>query len=93
MIFILTFNLVAVSSVRADKAMELASKRLSTIGMGFAICIFTSLLIFPMWASDEFHDSTASKFQKLAGCIEGNLSNLKIYMYKYISNILLPNLQ
>lgn len=73
LIFILTFNLVVVSGVRADKFMELARQRLLTIGMGFAVCIFTSLLIFPMWASDELHDSTASKFEKLAGCIEGCL--------------------
>lgn len=72
MIFILTFSLVSVSGVRADKVMKLAKERLSTIGMGFAVCTFTSLLIFPMWASDELHRSTASKFEKLASCIEGN---------------------
>ncbi|KAK9057279.1 hypothetical protein SSX86_022114 [Deinandra increscens subsp. villosa] len=70
MIFILTFNLVAVSGLRADKIIELARERLSTIGMGFAVCIFTSLLIFPMWASDELHRLTSSKFDKLACCIE-----------------------
>ncbi|KAI7736284.1 hypothetical protein M8C21_026980 [Ambrosia artemisiifolia] len=70
MIFILTFNLVAVSGLRADKVIELARERLSTIGMGFAVCIFTSLLVFPMWASDELHRSTSSKFDKLACCIE-----------------------
>ncbi|KAK1426697.1 hypothetical protein QVD17_15376 [Tagetes erecta] len=70
MIFILTFNLVAVSGLRADKIMELARERLSTIGMGFGICVFTSLLIFPMWASDELHRLTSSKFDKLACCIE-----------------------
>nr|XP_043612296.1 aluminum-activated malate transporter 13-like [Erigeron canadensis] len=70
MIFILTFNLVAVSGLRADKVLELARERLSTIGMGFAVCMFTSLLIFPMWASDELHRLTSSKFDKLACCIE-----------------------
>lgn len=72
MIFILTFNLVAVSGLRADKILELARERLSTIGMGFAVCIFISLLIFPMWASDELHRVTSSNFDKLACCIEGN---------------------
>ncbi|KAL1832853.1 hypothetical protein ACET3Z_002504 [Daucus carota] len=75
MIFILTFSLVVVSGVRADKVMALARERLSTIGMGFFVCLFTNLLIFPMWASDELHESTASKFGKLAGCIEGCLEN------------------
>ncbi|CAA3028300.1 aluminum-activated malate transporter 13-like [Olea europaea subsp. europaea] len=73
MIFILTFNLVVVSGVRANKVMDLAQKRLSTIGMGFAVCIFISLLVFPMWASDDFHYSLASKFDKLASSIEGCL--------------------
>lgn len=71
MIFILTFNLVAVSGLRAEKVMELARKRLSTIGMGFAVCVFISLLVFPTWASDELHDSIASNFQHLATSIEG----------------------
>lgn len=70
MIFILTFNLVAVSGLRADKVLELARERLSTIGMGFAVCICTSLLVFPMWASDELHRLTSSNFEKLACCIE-----------------------
>lgn len=72
MIFVLTFNLVIVSGLRADEVLKLARSRLSTIGMGFAVCIFISLLVFPSWASDELHDSIASKFQDLANPIEGN---------------------
>ncbi|KAK9945347.1 hypothetical protein M0R45_010867 [Rubus argutus] len=75
MIFILTFNLVIVSGLRADEVLKLARSRLSTIGMGFAVCIFISLLIFPSWASDELHDSIASKFQDLANPIEEYLEN------------------
>ncbi|KAA8550882.1 hypothetical protein F0562_002566 [Nyssa sinensis] len=73
LIFILTFNLVVVSGLRTDNIMKLARQRLSTIGMGFSVCIFTSLLIFPMWASDELHYSVSSKFENLACCIEGCL--------------------
>ncbi|KAG9144156.1 hypothetical protein Leryth_013801 [Lithospermum erythrorhizon] len=73
MIFILTFNLVVVSGLRADTVLMLARQRLSTIGMGFAVCIFINLLIFPMWASDELHDNTSSKFHKLASSIEGSI--------------------
>ncbi|GFZ04697.1 aluminum-activated malate transporter 1 [Actinidia rufa] len=69
-IFILTFNLVVISGLRADKIMKLARERLSNVCMGFAICIFISLFIFPMWASDELHNSLASKFEKVACCIE-----------------------
>ncbi|KAK1371115.1 hypothetical protein POM88_037207 [Heracleum sosnowskyi] len=80
LIFILTFSLVVVSGVRADKVMALARERLSKIGMGFFVCLFTNVLVYPMWASDELHDSTASKFRKLADCIEGNLTHSR---YRY----------
>ncbi|XP_042488441.1 aluminum-activated malate transporter 12-like [Macadamia integrifolia] len=73
MIFLLTFNLVVVSGVRAEKVIKIGLDRLSAIGMGFAVCVATSLLIFPIWASDELHCSTASKFNKLACSIEGCL--------------------
>ncbi|KAL3725581.1 hypothetical protein ACJRO7_030587 [Eucalyptus globulus] len=73
MIFILTFNLVVVSGLRAGEVMGIARQRLSTIVMGFSICIFTSLLVLPNWASDELHISIASKFEHLAFSIEGLL--------------------
>ncbi|XP_019197443.1 PREDICTED: aluminum-activated malate transporter 14-like [Ipomoea nil] len=73
MIFILTFNLVVVSGVRAYKVMKLARERLCTIGMGFAVCIFISLLVFPEWAGDELHSSTAAKFDKIASSLQGCL--------------------
>ncbi|XP_059436142.1 aluminum-activated malate transporter 13-like [Corylus avellana] len=73
LIFILTFNLVVVSGIRAEKVIVLARERLSTIAMGFVICIFISLLVFPIWASDELHDSMASKFEDLARALEGCL--------------------
>ncbi|GLU07533.1 hypothetical protein SLE2022_244880 [Rubroshorea leprosula] len=71
MIFILTFNLVVVSGLRAENVLALARERLSTIVMGFAVCIFISLLVFPTWASDELHDSIASRIEDLARSIEG----------------------
>ncbi|KAF5947260.1 hypothetical protein HYC85_013217 [Camellia sinensis] len=64
---------VTVSGLRADKVIELARQRLSTTGMGFTVCIFTNLVICPLWASDELHHSITSKFQKLASCIQGIL--------------------
>lgn len=69
------FNLVVVSGLRAEKVLELARERLSTIVMGFAICIFTSLLVFPIWAGDELHDSLASRFENLASSVEGALED------------------
>ncbi|GAB2281167.1 hypothetical protein Dimus_015770 [Dionaea muscipula] len=73
MIFILTFNLVAVSGVRTDAVRQLARDRLSTIGMGFTVSVITSMLIFPIWASDHLHSTLASHFQILAGCLQGLL--------------------
>ncbi|XP_065864439.1 aluminum-activated malate transporter 14-like [Euphorbia lathyris] len=71
MIFILTFSLVALSGLReADTVIEIARERLLMIVLGFLICIFSSLLIFPIWASDELHHSTISKFNSLATSIE-----------------------
>ncbi|KAF9686973.1 hypothetical protein SADUNF_Sadunf02G0045700 [Salix dunnii] len=71
MIFILTFNLVSVSGLREENVMEIARERLLMIVMGFAICICTSLFFFPIWASDEIHNSMVSKFEDLASSIEG----------------------
>ncbi|GMI73831.1 hypothetical protein like AT1G08440 [Hibiscus trionum] len=71
MVFILTFNMIVVSGLRADQVLELARTRLSTIVMGFAVCIFISLLVFPIWASDELHDSLISRFELLARSLEG----------------------
>ncbi|KAK5811221.1 aluminum-activated malate transporter 8-like [Gossypium arboreum] len=71
LIFILTFNLVVVSGLRADQVLELARDRLATIVMGFAICIFISLLVFPIWAGDELHHSLISRFEDLALSLEG----------------------
>lgn len=71
MIFILTFSLIAISGVRGDQIIKLASDRLSSIFLGFAVCVFISLLIYPVWAGDELHESMASKFDNLARAIEG----------------------
>ncbi|RDX57615.1 Aluminum-activated malate transporter 12 [Mucuna pruriens] len=75
MIFILTLNLVVVSGVRIQdqKVWEIARERLLTIIIGFVVCICVSLLVFPLWASDELHDSTVSRFQHLANSLQGCL--------------------
>ncbi|KAK1317259.1 Aluminum-activated malate transporter 12 [Acorus calamus] len=71
LIFILTFNLVAVSGVRGEEIWRVATDRLSSIMMGITICYFISLFVLPVWASDELHKSIVSKFDKLANSIEG----------------------
>ncbi|KAI4304505.1 hypothetical protein MLD38_040002 [Melastoma candidum] len=77
MIFILTFNLVVVSCLRADNIIRITSERFSTIFMGFGICLFTCLVFLPNWSSDELHVSVAARFEGLARalgeCYEGYL--------------------
>ncbi|MED6181170.1 hypothetical protein PIB30_016922 [Stylosanthes scabra] len=71
MIFILTFNLVAVSGVRADDPVwEIARQRLLTIAMGFIVCVCVSLFVFPLWASDELHRSIFTTFFHVANSIQ-----------------------
>ncbi|GAB2248059.1 hypothetical protein Droror1_Dr00007941 [Drosera rotundifolia] len=74
MIFILTFNLIVVSGVRTVSIVELACQRLSTIGIGFAIAVFTSTFITPVWTSDRLHSTLASHFKTLACCLEDSIS-------------------
>ncbi|XP_077219024.1 aluminum-activated malate transporter 12-like isoform X2 [Tasmannia lanceolata] len=70
LIFILTFNLVAVSGFRGKHLIKLASDRLLTIMIGFVVCVATNLFILPVWAGDELHCSLVSKFKNLALWIE-----------------------
>lgn len=72
MIFLLTFNLVVVSVTRVNvKVWELAGERLLNILMGLIVCVCVNLLVFPLWASDELHDSIVSRFLDLANTIQG----------------------
>lgn len=68
---IATFNLVVSSGLHCEKVIELASGRLSTIGIGIGICFFMSLFISPVWAGEDLHRAVASELDTLAHCIEG----------------------
>ncbi|CAJ1905657.1 unnamed protein product [Sphenostylis stenocarpa] len=66
---------VVVSGIRANvKVWELARERLLNILMGFIVCVCVNLFVFPLWASDELHDSIVSRFLDLANTIQGCLS-------------------
>ncbi|KAL6603122.1 hypothetical protein ACP70R_043483 [Stipagrostis hirtigluma subsp. patula] len=69
-IFLLTFNLITVSSFRQEDVVPLAKDRLSTIAIGCAICLFMSLLVLPNWSGEDLHNSTVHKFEGLATSIE-----------------------
>lgn len=70
-IFILTFSLVAVSSYRVEELMPLALQRISTILVGVAICLGTTILVFPIWAGEDLHKLAAGNLDKLADFLEG----------------------
>ncbi|CAI0418627.1 unnamed protein product [Linum tenue] len=69
-IFLLTFNLITVSSFRVSNVMRIAHERFVTIAIGCGICLFMSLLVFPIWSGQDLHNSTVNKLQGLANSIE-----------------------
>lgn len=69
-IFLLTFNLITVSSFRVDNVVKIAHERFYTIAIGCGICLLMSLLIFPNWSGEELHDSTVFKLEGLANSIQ-----------------------
>uniref|UniRef100_A0A1J3HS03 Aluminum-activated malate transporter 13 n=1 Tax=Noccaea caerulescens TaxID=107243 RepID=A0A1J3HS03_NOCCA len=70
LVFLLTFNLITVSSYTVDTVITVAHERLYTIAMGIGICLIMSLLVFPIWSGDDLHKSTATKLQGLSHSIE-----------------------
>lgn len=83
LIFLLTFNLITVSSYRQQDVVSLTRDRLSTIAIGCAICLFMSLLVLPNWSGEDLHSSTVGKFQGLATSIEGGCLASTVYLIDY----------
>ncbi|KAF8096756.1 hypothetical protein N665_0301s0004 [Sinapis alba] len=73
-IFLLTFNLITVSSYRVDSVINIAHDRLYTIAIGCGICLFMSLLVFPIWSGEDLHKTTVGKLQGLSRSIEACVS-------------------
>lgn len=73
-IFLLTFNLITVSSYRVDNVLKIAHDRFYTIAIGCGICLLMSLLVFPNWSGEDLHNSSVSKLEGLAMSIEGIIS-------------------
>ncbi|CAL0311621.1 unnamed protein product [Lupinus luteus] len=69
-IFLLTFNLITVSSYRVESVLKMAHDRIYTIAIGCVICLLMSLLIFPNWSGEDLHNSTVYKLEGLAKSIE-----------------------
>lgn len=70
-IFLLTFNLIMVSSYRVHNVLCIAHQRLYMIAIGCGLCLLMSLLVFPIWSGEDLHNSTVSKLEGLAKSIEG----------------------
>ncbi|XP_010269981.1 PREDICTED: aluminum-activated malate transporter 12-like [Nelumbo nucifera] len=68
-IFLLTFNLITVSSYRVHNVFRIAHERFYTIAIGCVICLFMSL-IFPNWSREDLHNSIVLKLEGLARSIE-----------------------
>ncbi|KAK7406375.1 hypothetical protein VNO78_07999 [Psophocarpus tetragonolobus] len=69
-IFLLTFNLITVSSYRLENVLKIAHDRVYTIAIGCAVCLLMSLLVFPNWSGEDLHNSTVYKLEGLAKSIE-----------------------
>ncbi|KAJ7954612.1 Aluminum-activated malate transporter [Quillaja saponaria] len=70
LIFLLTFNLITVSSYRVENVLKIARDRFYTIVIGCGICLLMSLLVFPNWSGEDLHNSTIFKLESLAQCVE-----------------------
>uniref|UniRef100_M4D817 Aluminum-activated malate transporter 12 n=1 Tax=Brassica campestris TaxID=3711 RepID=M4D817_BRACM len=73
-IFLLTFNLITVSSYRVDSVITIAHDRFYTIAIGCGICLFMSLLVFPIWSGEDLHKTTVGKPPGLSRSIEACVS-------------------
>ncbi|KAK9144456.1 hypothetical protein Sjap_004359 [Stephania japonica] len=70
LIFILTFNLITVSSYRVENVLNIARERSFMIAIGCGICLLMSLLVFPNWSGEDLHNSAVFKLESLATSIE-----------------------
>ncbi|KAF9665350.1 hypothetical protein SADUNF_Sadunf16G0113600 [Salix dunnii] len=71
LIFIMTFSFISVSAFRYDEIFELAQERLWTVSIGGAACVIVSILVFPVWASEDLHNLIALNIEKLGNSLEG----------------------
>ncbi|KAM0821840.1 hypothetical protein ACQ4PT_071909 [Festuca glaucescens] len=68
-VLIITYSFVAVSGYRVEDLAAMALQRISTISIGFAICIAVCLLVFPVWSGHDLRLLTTN-MEALADSIE-----------------------
>jgi uncharacterized membrane protein YccC len=85
LIFLLTFNLITVSSYRVSNVLKIAHERFYTIAIGCGVCLVMTLFIFPIWSGEDLHNSTVIKLEGLAKSIEGihATSKPRIALFEY----------
>ncbi|KAK9079997.1 hypothetical protein SSX86_001672 [Deinandra increscens subsp. villosa] len=69
-IFLLTFNLITISSYRVEDVLKIARERLYTMAIGSGVCILMSLFVFPIWSGEDLHNFSVSKIEGLATSIQ-----------------------
>ncbi|XP_076933784.1 aluminum-activated malate transporter 12-like isoform X1 [Bidens hawaiensis] len=69
-IFLLTFNLITISSYRVEDVLKIARERLYTMAIGSGVCILMSLFVFPIWSGEDLHTFSVTKIEGLAKSIE-----------------------
>ncbi|KAF9685516.1 hypothetical protein SADUNF_Sadunf03G0062700 [Salix dunnii] len=81
LIFLLTFNLITVSSYRVSNILKIAHERLYTIVIGCGVCLLMTLFISPIWSGEDLHNSTVAKLEGLAksiqACVDGYFSDVE----------------
>ncbi|KAH6828940.1 aluminum-activated [Perilla frutescens var. hirtella] len=78
-IFLLTFNLITVSSYRIHNVLKIAQDRFFMIAIGCGICLLMSLIILPNWSGQHLHNFSVAKLEGLAtsiqACVDEYFSN------------------
>ena len=74
-VFIITYSFVAVSGYRVEDLAATAQQRISTISIGFAICIAVCLHVFPVWPGHDLRLITTRNMDALADSIEACVDN------------------
>ena len=71
LIFLLTFNMVAVSGSHSHNVFRITAEWLITIAIGFGICLIVSFIVSPNWAGEDLHNFTIRKMEGLSKSIKG----------------------
>ncbi|CAO2840910.1 unnamed protein product [Amaranthus hypochondriacus] len=70
--FLLTFSFISVLGFREEThIIEIALKRMSTVAIGIVVTVLINILICPIWAGQELHNSIALNMEKIGQFLQG----------------------